>query len=182
MNNNVKRPVPVKLFCGLLLAKEIDFNNVLKLLEELYGTVDSVSPLLNFSAFSNYYEREMGYDIRRYFVSFTNLINRMELPDIKNKAISIEKRHSYGDRRMFNIDPGYLALGQVFLASTKDNFCRIYVRDGIYVEVTLRYMKNTYTPFPYTYKDYRSEEYLDFFNSVRKIYKEQLQGVADTLS
>jgi hypothetical protein len=174
--------MPVKLFCGLLLSKESSFDKVLKLLEELNGTIDYVSPLLDFSVFSNYYEQEMGCDIRRYFVSFTNLINRIELPDIKNRAISTEKNHSVNDKRMFNIDPGYLALGQVFLASTKDNFCRVYVRDGIYVEVTLRYIKNSYTPFPYTYRDYRSEEYLDFFNSVRKIYKEQLHGVIDTLS
>ena len=176
MHHTEKKIAPVKLFCGLLLSKECCLDSVLERLVECFGDTDIVTPAMDFSAFSNYYEQEMGCSIRRYFVSFNNLIERQLLPDVKNSTIAIESTFSEDNKRKFNIDPGYLTLGQVFLASTKDNFCRIYIRNGIYVEVTLRYMKNTYTAFPYTYKDYRSEEYLMFFNDVRKIYKEQLQG------
>ncbi|MBL8026545.1 MAG: DUF4416 family protein [Fibrobacteres bacterium] len=174
MNNIKKKPVAVKLFCGLLLSERADLNELLEKLECVYGPHDVVSNIMDFSSYSDYYEDELGKIVRRCFVSFKNLIDRTALPDIKLNTIDIENTFSENGKRIFNIDPGYLALGQVFLASTKDNFCRIYIRDGIYEEVTLRFIKESYTPFAYTYKDYRSEEYASFFNEVRKIYKEQL--------
>jgi len=178
MNKAEKKPVLVKLFCGLLLAKESHLDAVLEKLKEYYGEIDLVVGPFSFDEFSNYYEQEMGVELRRYFISFKKLVDRIDLPEIKNASITIEKTFSDdNNKRKINIDPGYLTLGQVFLASTKDNFCRIYIRDGIYAEVTLRFVKDTYTAFPYTYKDYRSEKYLAFFNEVRKIYKDQGRGL-----
>jgi len=173
MVTNIVKPVPVKLFCGVLLSEGVDSTSLVNVLCGKFGSIDHRSEMVDFSRFSNYYENEMGANIVRYFLSFDACIDRTVLPDIKNATIEIEKEFSINGKRTCNLDPGYLTLGQVFLASTKDNFCRIYIRDGIYEEVTLRFVKDTYTPFPYTYKDYRSSEYTSFFNVVRRRYKEQ---------
>ena len=44
-------------------------------------------------------------------------------------------------KRPVNIDPGYINESRLILASTKDFSHRIYLRDGIYAEVTLNYRK-----------------------------------------
>ena len=42
-------------------------------------------------------------------------------------------------KRSINLDPGYITLGKLVLASTKDHAHRIYLGQGIYAEVTLEY-------------------------------------------
>ncbi|HLF85879.1 MAG TPA: DUF4416 family protein, partial [Nitrospiria bacterium] len=69
--------------------------------------------------------------------------------------------------RMINIDPGYLNMAKVVLATTKDFSHRIYLKDGIYAEVTLIYVGDSYYPLPYTFPDFRSKDYIGLFNSVR---------------
>jgi len=55
------------------------------------------------------------------------------------------------------------------LATTKDYSHRIYVRDGIYEEVTLVYRRGSgFEPWPWTYPDYRSETAKRFFLAVRE--------------
>ncbi len=55
---------------------------------------------------------------------------------------------SYPEPRPVNIDPGYLNLGKFLLATTKDQAHRVYLRDGVYAEVTLRYQAGAFEPWP----------------------------------
>jgi len=61
------------------------------------------------------------------------------------------------------------------LATTKNYSHRLYLGKGIYAEVTLKYEDGRYKPLPWTYPDYRSEEYMEFFDSIREKYSRQLQ-------
>jgi hypothetical protein len=72
--------------------------------------------------------------------------------------------------RQVNIDPGYVSLAKVVLASTKDFSHRIYVGNGIYEEVTLHYQRasDRFEPWPWTYPDYCTAEANDFFMNVRR--------------
>jgi hypothetical protein len=72
-------------------------------------------------------------------------------------------------KRTLNLDPGYLSLAKVVLASTKDYSHRLYLGRGIYGEVTLFFKDKSYNPYPWTYPDYRTPEYINFFNQMRKI-------------
>ena len=45
----------------------------------------------------------------------------------------------HAEPRPLNLDPGYLTLGKLVLASTKDFAHRIYLGRGIYAEMTLFY-------------------------------------------
>ena len=78
-------------------------------------------------------------------------------------------------KRRINIDPGFLSLGKLILATTKDQCHRVYLGKGIFAEVTLFYKQKTFNPWPWTYPDYQSREYLEIFNSIRGIYQEQIK-------
>ena len=80
-----------------------------------------------------------------------------------------------GISRIINIDPGYLDLSKLILASTKDYKHRIYLTKGIYAEVTLFYQDKTFCPWEWTYPDYKTGEYIEIFNRIRQIYAEQIK-------
>ena len=75
--------------------------------------------------------------------------------------------------RPLNLDPGYLTLGKLVLASTKDFAHRIYLSHGIYAEVTLQYRHRRWEHHQYTFPDYRREDYQRFFSECR----EEIRGM-----
>jgi hypothetical protein len=81
-------------------------------------------------------------------------------------------------QRPINIDPGYVHRYKVVLATTKDHSHRVYISEGIYAEVTLHWSQNVWTPWPWTYADYQTEEALRFFTKARADYLAQLQKIA----
>jgi len=164
---------PAKLIIGMFSNKTNLFEKVKKILEEKFGPVDFVSEVLPFNK-TNYYEKEMGKDLKRIFYSFQRLISPESLVEIKIFTNQIEEKFSEGGKRRVNIDPGYLTLSKLVLASTKDYSHRIYLKEGIYAEVTLRFEKGTFIPYEYTYPDYRTPEYLHIFNQIRQIYLNQV--------
>ena len=73
--------------------------------------------------------------------------------------------------RTVNIDPGYVTLSKLVLATTKDYSHRIFIGRGIFAETTLRFLKGTFTAHETTYPDYRTPLAIDFFNEVREFVK-----------
>ncbi len=167
----VKIPRPALLFCGLLLGDNIEEKLVIGELEKHFGDVILKSRVFPFNHTDYYYE-EMGINIRRMFVGFNKTIEMERIVDIKllTNKVELENFSSEG-RRKVNIDPGYINLSKVVLATTKDYQHRIYLGCGIYAEVTLRYRKGTFTPWEWTYPDYREKASIDFFNRLRENYK-----------
>jgi hypothetical protein len=78
--------------------------------------------------------------------------------------------------RLVNLDPGVLSLSRLILASTKDFSHRIPLRDGIYAEVTLRYSGGDFRNLPWTFPDYRTEDYHAILRQIRSTYREQLRS------
>ncbi len=164
----------VKLVIGMFTNRLELFQEALKALEKRFGPVDYESPLLPFAK-TDYYEEEFGKDLKRKFYSFKRLIKAEDLLRIKIFTNNLEKKFSKEENRLFNLDPGYLAPAKLVLATTKDYQHRIYYGKGIYGEVTLRYKKGSFIPWEWTYPDYRTKEYIEIFNHIRKIYMEQLR-------
>ena len=77
--------------------------------------------------------------------------------------------------RKINLDPGYLDAAKLVLVSTKNFSHRIYLSNGIYGEVTLIYSGKNYRSLPYTFPDYKTDEYLEVFKKARERYKEQVK-------
>ena len=78
----------------------------------------------------------------------------------------------FPDARPVNLDPGLMQLGKFMLATTKDQAHRIYLRDGIYAEVTLRFQDGAWELWPWTYRDYQEPAVREFLAEVRDVYRE----------
>ena len=145
-------------------------------LESLFGKVDFVSERFSFDL-TDYYTPEMGGPLFRHFVTFEKLVSMSALSDIKRMTNRLEEKYSTtAGRRQINIDPGYLCLQHVILATTKGYTHRPYLREGIYADLTLIYQDQSYRPLEWTYPDYRQKETIALFNRLRKRYLEGLKG------
>lgn len=148
-------------------------------LVERFGPIVLTSPSYRFDH-TAYYTREMGQGLTKLFWAFADLVAPDALPEIKRTTNSLEEEIKY--RRMFpeerplNLDPGLLNLGKFVLATTKDQQHRIYLRDGIFAEVTLRFRGGAFQPWPWTYADYREPLVLEFLFQAREYYKQRLRG------
>jgi Domain of unknown function (DUF4416) len=112
----------------------------------------------------------MGNNLKRKFLSFQKLFDLKDIYKVKLKTNMLERRLLKLGRRSVNIDPGYLDLAKLVLFSTKDYTHRIYLNKGIFAEATLFYKDKRFNAWPWTYPDYRSEAYIDIFNSIRELY------------
>ncbi|HHS13098.1 MAG TPA: DUF4416 family protein [bacterium] len=158
---------PVRLICALAFRPEIERNAVLSSFDEQWGSVDAVSPVFDFSAFTDYYENEMGPNLLKCFVGFIPSIDPGRLPAVKHQAQAVEKKWSTDGKRRVNLDPGYVTGSKLVLASTKDFAHRIFLDDGIYGDLQLQYRHGRFRPEAWTFPDYQSETALKFFLEVR---------------
>jgi hypothetical protein len=168
---------PVKLICGVLYRKTVDLNRLDEELISLLGPIDLKSEPFPFD-FTDYYENEMGENLSKQFYAFEKLILPDSLADIKNATICMEKDFSLENRRTVNIDPGYIEESKLVLASTKNFSHRIYLKDGIWAEVTLRYERGDFIAHPWTYSDYAQPLAIEFLKTARENYKSQLRDLS----
>ena len=174
----VQATLPVKLFVGVLTSIPELLPEIEKELTELLGAVDVRSELFPFDM-TNYYDKEMGSPIYRWFLGFVNLIEAPAVADAKivtNELESSMAEKYPGVRRPVNLDPGYLEQSKIVLASTKNFFHRILIARNIYAEVTLHYQDRQWKSFPWTFPDYSSETYHPFFTALRENYRRQLNA------
>jgi hypothetical protein len=168
---------PAKYFVGLLSSAADFLTAVEPDLEALLGPVQDRSEIFPWTA-SRFYEAEMGAGLLRRFVVFAPLFSPEMLADIKLGTQNIEDRYrDLRGRRRINCDPGYLEAGKVVLASTKNASHRIYLRDGIFAEVTLEYFNGAFHGSRHTYRDYLWPETLDFLGRCRSAYLKQLRAL-----
>ena len=168
---------PVKLFVGVLVSHSRLLPEVEQRLSAAFGPIDHRSDVIPFD-FTDYYEPEMGEIIDRRLFSFERLIEADQLPEIKRQTNRLEDGMLPlfpAAKRPGNLDPGYVELAKVILASTKNFYHRMYLGNGIFGEVTLHFKNNTFQFFPWTYPDYQSKDYQEFFLRVRQIYRAQLR-------
>jgi hypothetical protein len=158
----------------MFTAQEQLFETARMELSRSYGSVDHLSPVWPFD-FTDYYAEEFGQNLLRQFLSFAELIDPAKLPEIKLYTNDLEQRLAEDSRRQINLDPGYIDLSKLVLATTKNHQHRIYLGQGIYGEVTLRFTSKSFRPWDWTYPDYRTDHYASFFNDVRRTYLEQLK-------
>lgn len=168
-------PPPVKLIVGLLYNAPERIAIVKGQLALQYGRLDAETAPFPFDC-TRYYQREMGLNLQRQYVSFEILVSREQLPEIKRISNRLEVSLSTEEGfRQVNIDPGYVSLEQMILATTKKASHRPYLGGGIYAELTYRFIKGSFQPMEWTYPDYRLSLSLDFFNWVRETYRKQLR-------
>ncbi len=170
-----KEKRPVKLIIGLLSSNSDYFEKAIRHLIYDFGDIDKESSEIPFS-YTHYYDKEMGGNIIRKWISFIDLIYENDLPEIKLHTNDLEQLYKpeYYEGRVVNIDPGFIALDKLVLATTKNYAHRIYMSEGIYGEVTLNFKKDSgFAPNPWTYPDYKDPKNMEFFNIIREDLKEK---------
>jgi hypothetical protein len=172
---DVRRVRDVKLIVGLISGDTALFDKARTLLEKSFkNRVDIESGIFDFTH-TAYYGEELGAALKRKFLSFERPVPLKRIEKVKLISNKLERALSRGRHaRTVNIDPGYLDLSKLVLFSTKDYSHRIHVANGIYAEVTLYFKDAKFNAWPWTYPDYRTNDYINVFNAIRQRFKEQL--------
>jgi hypothetical protein len=158
------------LFVGILFSEVRFFEDVLPALKAKFGRILLESEIQPWN-FSDHYSEELGSPLYRKFIFFGEIIDPSILPDIKLYTNEIESSYSHSGKRRINLDPGYITLAKVVLASTKNYSHRIYLGKGIYAELALLYRGHQFHSMPYTYNDYKDPAYLNMFMTARNLLK-----------
>ena len=145
---------------------------------EAFGPVALESPTFPFDQ-TDYYEPTMGPGLRKVFFAFAELLDPTELVAVKLQTNRWEEQYAalgrHPEPRPLNLDPGYLTLGKLVLASTKDFAHRLYLDRGIYAEITLWWRHGAWQHHPWTFADYRREDYQAFFAQARDYLHRRLR-------
>ncbi len=165
-----EEPIPVKFFTAVLFVRRQEADRARVMLQEHFGPTDYVSPEFPFSC-EAYYAEEMGTPIRRIFFSFRELIDPAALRENKWLCHEIEQELACEGKRRVNIDAGYLDYHKVVLASFKGNNQKIYLGRGVYADMNLLYGKGRFSPFPWTFPDFRDNTYEPVLLHMRSLYK-----------
>jgi len=142
-----------------------------------FGPIAHTSPPYDFH-YTDYYQATMGHGLRKQFFVHESLVDPARLADIKRRTIAMEQEVAdsgrFPEARPLNLDPGLLGLGKFILATTKDQAHRIYLRDGIFAEVTLRFQDGEFHAWPWTYRDYQEPFVREFLRTARDVYRQRL--------
>ena len=167
---------PGKLFIGILLGPDAEIGEVQAALHDRFGALDYLAGPLAFD-YTEYYTREMGKPLERYFASAAGLADPEALSEAKLASNDLEQRLARPDgKRRVNLDPGLLSLSSLILATTKAQAHRIPLRDGIYGELTLLLHRNRTEALPWTYPDYAGHEYAEIILEMRRRLKDEIAG------
>ena len=164
----LREPEPALLFVGVLAQKAGPVDQALARLSEAWGEVGLSAGPMEFSRFTSYYREEMGDALFRWFFSFKRLVDPAFLVPAKHEALAVEGEFSQEGRRRINLDPGLVQLSKVVLSTTKDHAHRVYLGKGVFAEVTLSFIHRRWQAQPWTYPDYRTDEYQSAFSEMRQ--------------
>ena len=171
----IRAYIPAQLVVGVLSSWPEKQQELILRVQDLFGLVLEVTKPVPF-LFTDYYNKEMGTPIERFFIVFKNLVDPSTLAQIKMDTNTLEEHFLEDGRRRINLDPGILSGDNFILATTKDRSHRIPLCHGIFGEVTLIYTKGAFQILPWTYADYKSDEYRALFKEFRTRYLSQLKN------
>ena len=168
---DIHDPTPVTLLIAVVSRYAPALEWARESASRLYGPISLTSAPFEFTE-TDYYAATMGTDLKKQFLTFERPIDPGELAHIKRQTNTLEREYAalgkHPESRPLNLDPGYITAAKLVLASTKDHAHRIYLRDGIYAEVTLNYRHRRWQPMDWTYPDYRREDFQQFFTQCRE--------------
>lgn len=174
------RPVePVVRVCAAFAASDSRLDDAIARLRDRWGEIAIATPPTPFDS-GGYYERSMGGDLVKRWVAFGEVVSPDGLADWKWATNRMEQEWAAGTAdaggsRVVNLDPGYVTQAKLVLATTKDRDHRIYLRDGIFAEVTLSYTGGRWVDHRWTYPDYRTDTVRAFVDACRSLLRRHLQ-------
>lgn len=166
---------PVKLSVSLIYKNPDALKAAEDKLIERYGPIESLEKYAAFDL-TDYYQNEFGSNLKRKFICFKKLLDKDEMPGVKLTTNMIEDTAKEGENRRVNIDPGYVTEAKLILLTTKDYTHRVFIGNRIFAESTLYFQDGTFNPWPWTYPDYASDDLIAFFNQIRALYMDDIDG------
>lgn len=176
-------PAEAKAILFLLTAHQELAEPIIEKFSTLLGPVEHQSPWHPFTH-SSYYEKELGPNLKRCLISFKNLFEPHRLAELKRLATEQEKLMTHdpstklraGSCRMTNIDPGYLDLFKVVLASAKAGGMKTALTAETFAYPILRFAKGGWHPFEWTFPDFKEETYHRDLLKIRESLKHRLSS------
>lgn len=149
-----------------------------------WGAIFKASQPFSFDE-TDYYSKEMGDGLSKQFLLFEGMFEPEELSIRKLASNAWEEEYRalgvHDEERPLNIDPGYVVVNKLVLASTKDRAHRIYIGHGIFAEVTMRYVGG-WQEYPWTYPDYMRSSSMEFFSDCRQYLNSLVRAARDSNS
>lgn len=166
------KPFPkAKLFCGIIYNNKTDLDSCINLLKEKYGSLESETLEYDFN-FTDYYESEMGKELKKIIIIFKKLIDPAKISNIKLNTNEIENKLLKNNQRTINIDPGYFTKQQIILPSVKPSPYKAYLNKGVYSHIVLIFKRDgTIISFNHTFPDFKISSVQEFFKKVKDSYK-----------
>jgi hypothetical protein len=155
---------------GWLSADPELAKKALEMLWPILGPVAKRGPVRPFD-WTDYYEKEHGGGLVRQYVAFGELVEPTDLVQLKHETAKIEKRFAEGTDRKVNLDPGYLDINKLVLASWKEGLYKLYVGRGVWADPVAHYYEKGFHPPEWTFPDIRSGEHFEFFRWARGLLK-----------
>jgi hypothetical protein len=167
-----QKPPSGRVIVSIIYSSLDALAETLRLLERQFGRVQCETMEIPYTG--EQYAEEMGGSLQRRFYSFERQVERDRLPEIKATCHKLEKQ--FGDMvddyafRTVNIDPGILTPENLVMSSHREYNHRIYLRDGVFAELTLVYAKGRFVRLPWTQPDFCQGEAIEFFLRVRRSF------------
>ena len=164
-------PEKALFFTGILAAGRDELSLACQTLENEFGPANRGSTIWPFDR-TQYYLNELGTQPIKTFLAWKEPFPSDNIAHKKIATNHMETKLAakIGGplSRPVNLDPGYLTLAKLVLASAKNYAHRIHLHDSIYAEVTLQYRQGAFHSLPWTFPDYASGRYDRFFLELRK--------------
>jgi len=162
-----KTPTKAKLVISFISKDKELINSCIKKVGQKFSPADFVTEFVDFTH-TSYYEKELGGSLKRRFASFKKLLDRKDLVKVKKLTNLIENETVHSKKRRINIDPGFLTIENFILASGKNFTHRVYLKDGIFADLTLIFTKNDFKELSWTYPDYKEKAVKDMLRKIRE--------------
>lgn len=168
-----ERVEPVMVLVSVIHRSDEALKRAAAGLEETFGSPRLRSEPYRFDM-SPYYEEEMGTALQRVWLVFGRLDDPARLPGWKLSCYRLEGRLSTDGRRTVNLDPGYMDLGKLVLASFKPAPEKVYMGDGVWAHTCLLYGHGRFTAPEHSFPDFADGRFDEFLTEVRRAYRRLL--------
>ena len=170
---------PVIRMCAIITRFDEARQWAIDRIEKSWGVIHRQSPAIPFEA-GRFYAETMGSGLSKVIVEVEQFADPAGLADWKLETNRWEAEYAeltnHGVERPLNLDAGYLSQAKLVLATTKDRDHRIYLRDGMFAEVTLNYVAKAWIHHRWSYPSYRTDEIAAFAMQCRQRLREHLQS------
>ncbi len=107
-------------------------------------------------------------------LAFKRRINREELPEIKEKCIHVANTYTKLDSSI-KIIPGYQTLYNTLIASTTDDFHKVYLFHGVFAEVVYKYESRQLQCTDTAPLFFANNEVVYYFTNLREYFNQSKQ-------